>query len=152
MIVWSFKTVRGTMTKVAIAQSSGKGAKAQPQWEVINFLGRGKAESRGIVDLLVIRKNHDEPGGGLNRGDQFDIVIIQVKGGSARDPSAEDVVRLQAVKDKYDAKAVLLSAWKVGSKAVFKELVFGEWIDLEDPTQVFSPARNKIRVKKAVTE
>lgn len=132
-----------TMTKVAIAQSSGKGAKAQPQWEVVNFLGRRKSESRGIVDLLVIRKNHDEPGGVLKRGDLFDMVIIQVKGGSARGPSSDDLVRLRKVQEIYGARAVLLSTWKEGKKATFKELTSKGWAPLEDPAAVFSPARAK---------
>jgi hypothetical protein len=27
-------------------------------WEIVNFTGRQGAESRGIVDLLAIRKDH----------------------------------------------------------------------------------------------
>ena len=46
-----------TMTKVVISQNNGQA----PFWHVINFLGPGKCEPRGIVDLLAIRKNHLVP-------------------------------------------------------------------------------------------
>jgi len=61
------------MTKVVIAQNSGTG----PHWHVVNFLGQGKAEARGIVDLLAIRNSHTESGSPLKRGDLFEVVLIQ---------------------------------------------------------------------------
>ena len=84
-----------TMTKVLISQSSG----SQPAWRVINFLGPNKSEARGIVDLVAIRRNQQAPKAPLKRDDLFEIVLLQVKGGSAKWPSPDDRERLRAVKD-----------------------------------------------------
>jgi len=56
-----------------------------------------KAEARGIVDLMAIRKDHRQDKAGLKRGDLLEMVLIQTKGGSAARPTAEDIVRLAKV-------------------------------------------------------
>ena len=134
-----------TMTKVLISQSSG----SQPTWHVINFLGPNKSEARGIVDLVAIRRNQREIEAPLKRGDLFEIVLLQVKGGSAKWPSAEDRERLRAVKDKYDAKEVLLSEWKQGAKAKLYRLKDDDWVELSDPAEVFCPTAKPAARKKA---
>lgn len=134
-----------TMTKVLISQSSG----SEPAWHVVNFLGPKKSESRGIVDLVAIRRNQRETQAPLKRGDLFEIVLLQVKGGNAKWPSAEDRKRLRVVKDTYGAKEVLLSEWKRGAKAKLYRLDADEWVGLSDPAQVFCPTAKQSSRKKA---
>ncbi|MBA2438741.1 MAG: hypothetical protein H0V52_10420 [Acidimicrobiia bacterium] len=57
-------------------------ARSERAWEIVNFTGRAGRESAGIVDLLAIRKDHTID---LvkHRGDYFEMILIQVKGGSA---------------------------------------------------------------------
>jgi len=80
----------------------------------VDFVGPNRCESRGIVDLLAVRKNHAVQSDVLKRGDILDIVLIQVKGGNARFPTQEDVERLKKVARYHKAKAVVLSEWKRG--------------------------------------
>lgn len=96
------------MTKWLITRNRSNGAK----WHVVNLLGPNKSESRGVVDLLAIRKDHRIQDAKIKRGDLFEIVLIQVKGGGALFPSEEDVVRLKAAAKYHRAKAVVLSEWK----------------------------------------
>jgi hypothetical protein len=79
----------------------------------VSFRGTSGGEWRGIVDVLAIRKDtfrssHEI----LKSGDLFDIVLVQMKGGSARIPSAVEIQRLMAVARRYRAKEIVLSAWK----------------------------------------
>lgn len=134
-----------TMTKVLISQSSG----SQPPWHVINFLGPNKSEARGIVDLVAIRRNQQVPKAPLKRGDLFEIVLLQVKGGSAKWPSSEDRERLRAVRDAYEAKDVLLSEWKQGAKAKLFRLSGDDWVELSDPADVFCPTAKSEARKNA---
>src|SRR5665647_318690 len=85
-----------TMTKVIISRNNKK----PPFWHVINFLGLGKQESGGIIDLLAIRKDHSKTSS-LPKGDGFEIILVQVKGGAARNPSPADIQRMKAVKKLY---------------------------------------------------
>jgi hypothetical protein len=89
-------------------------------WEIVNFTGRQGAESRGIVDLLAIRKNHNASA--FPRGDLFEMILIQVKGGAARWPTLSDMNRLRAVADRYQARDVVLAAHRGGSQPVFYRL------------------------------
>jgi hypothetical protein len=131
-----------TMTKVLISQSSG----SQPAWHIINFLGPKKSEARGIVDLVAIRRNQQLTKAPLKRGDLFEIVLLQVKGGSAKWPSPEDRERLRAVRDTYEAKDILLSEWKRGAKAKLFRLSGDDWVELCDPAVVFCPtAKSDVR-------
>lgn len=97
------------------------GTKYVKRWQFVGFPGPAGGESRGIVDLLAIRRDHGEPPKGtlLCRGDLFEIGLVQIKGGSADWPTAEDVKRLEAVRDYYHAKVVVLASWKKGSEPSF---------------------------------
>jgi hypothetical protein len=47
------------------------------------------------------------------------VVLIQLKGGSARLPGKSDTRRLRAVAGIYNAKAVLLARWRKGAAPRF---------------------------------
>ena len=134
-----------TLTKKLISQSSG----TQPRWHVVNFIGT-KAESRGIVDLLAIRKNHHEtPEAPLKKGDLFEVVLLQVKGGKSKWPTAKDRERLRLVKAQHQAKEILLSEWKKGKKPTLFRLNGDAWDKLIDAAEVFSPDRKPMSKKQA---
>lgn len=86
---------------------------AKTKWRFVEFGGTTGSESRGIVDILAIRKDHN-PKEGLKRGDCFEIVLIQSKGGSSRRPKEEEVQRLSVVGQRYGAKAVVLGRVEEG--------------------------------------
>jgi hypothetical protein len=44
-------------------------------------------------------------------GTFFEIILIQIKGGGARRPKAEDIKRLGAVVKQYSARDVVLAEW-----------------------------------------
>ena len=117
-----------TMTKWRIAFEVGgrrlgsSTVKAKRRWQLVGFPGPAGRESAGIVDLIAIRKDHGTPDAGFERGDLFEIILIQVKGGSAPRPSPEDVNRLWAVAERYRAKAVMLAEWKKGGELTFSTL------------------------------
>lgn len=72
--------------------------------------------------MIAIRKNHapcELPG---KRGDVFEIVLIQVKGGSSSFPSTDEIKRLRHVGRTYRAKSILLGQWKRGSQVRFFRL------------------------------
>jgi len=120
-----------TMTKWLIAYTQNRGSK----WNLVEF-GGAKAESRGIVDIMAIRKNHREAPPGLKRGDLFDIVLIQTKGGSAPRPTAGDIDRLAKVAKHYKAKSVVLGEWQKGKKLDLYELRRKKWVPVT-PHEVF---------------
>jgi len=120
------------MTKWLITKNYKRGAK----WQVINFLGDGKSESRGIVDLLAIRKNHRKQNTKIKRGDLFEIVLIQVKGGSASLPTTEEVKRLKVVAEYHRAKTIVLSEWKPKKLLRFYPLKENRWIETK-PNKIF---------------
>jgi hypothetical protein len=99
------------------------------RWKFVSFRGANKGEWRGVVDLLAIRKNSKQPSGELlKRGDLFDIVLIQIKGGSAPGPTREDCLRLREVKRLYRAKAVVQFQWRKGESSKFFVLGWGlQW-------------------------
>ena len=97
-----------TMTKWQITKSRGTGAK----WNVVEFGGKTKSEARGIVDMMAIRKNHRHDNPDMKRGDIFEIILIQTKGGSALRPKQNDISRLSKVAEHHKAKAVVLSEWR----------------------------------------
>ena len=109
-----------TMTRWSIRHSTGgkrAGTKSVKLWHVVGFPGPGGGESRGIVDLVAIRRDHSTPTSRVLRpGDLFDIVLIQVKGGSAPWPSPRDLKRLGTVRKRYGARAVVLAEWKKGKE------------------------------------
>ena len=85
------------------------------RWEFVSFRGKGKGEWRGVVDVVASRKYTAQPkNSALKRGDLFEIILVQVKGGSARPPTREDRIRLREVARQYSARAVVLFEWKKG--------------------------------------
>jgi hypothetical protein len=103
-----------TMTKWLISRNKGR-----TTWQIVSFRGPHGFESRGIVDLLAVRKDHGPPKKGFKRGDLLEIVIIQVKGGSAAWPSTDDILRLRNVGRRFKAKYVVLAVWKKGKQPTF---------------------------------
>jgi len=121
-----------TMTKWLISRRHKNGAK----WHVVNFVGSNNAESRGIVDLLAIRKNHRTNNSKIKRGDLFEVVLIQVKGGCAPFPTGEDIARLKQVSKYHRAKAVVLSEWKPKKRLQLYLLKQKKWIEIK-PNELF---------------
>ena len=102
-------------------------AKVAKRWRFVSFRGNGGGEWCGVVDVLAIRKdtsrsNHRV----LKSGDLFEMVLVQMKGGSAGSPEAADIHRLRAVKRRYRAEAIVLFAWKRGVSSHFFKLGRGE--------------------------
>jgi hypothetical protein len=130
-----------TMTKVRIRQAVTK--TPFPRWHFLTFAGPDGGESRGVVDLIAIRKDHSTPHDGLKRGDAFQIILIQVKGGYAARPTVEDGKRLRIVGRQHGACGVLLASWKKGKAARFfslrKKTANGlvDWTELSDLSTVF---------------
>jgi hypothetical protein len=123
---------------VARARQTGKMAntlmKALAQryayrWQFIDFRGPGGQESRGIVDILAIRKSSKKPfPEGLKSLDAFDIILIQVKGGSGKKldrPTQHDIERLKIVGERYHAQAIVLFEWN-------KTLSVTRFLELDD--------------------
>lgn len=127
-----------TMAKVRIRR-----ALARTRWQLVSFYGAAGGESVGVVDLVAIRKDHGKPLPGTKRGDNFQIILIQVKGGSAPMPTVEDGNRLRAVARHHRASGVLLAAWTKGKAARFFRLrqryAVGsrDWIEVEDLNSIF---------------
>jgi len=121
-----------TMTKWLISRNRKGGVK----WHVVNFVGSHNAESRGIVDLLAIRKNHRTYNEKIKRGDSFEIILLQVKGGSAPFPTKEDIARLKEVSKYHHAKAIVLSEWKPKKKLQLYMLKQNRWIETK-PNEIF---------------
>jgi hypothetical protein len=97
----------------------------------------------GVEDLIAIRKDHGKPLVGTKRGDGLQIILIQVKGGRAAMPTAEDGHRLRAVARHHRARQVLLATWTKGKAARFFQLrkrpaeALGDWIAVEDLNSIF---------------
>ena len=85
------------------------------RWRFVSFRGGSHGEWRGIVDVVAIRKDAAPPADRtLKRGDLFEIVLVQIKGGSSRLPSESDRRRLRAVARIYRAKEIVLFQWRRG--------------------------------------
>ena len=121
-----------TMTKWLITKNCKNGAK----WHVVNFIGSANAESRGVVDLVAIRKDHHSQNFEIKIGDLFDIVLIQVKGGCASFPTSDDIARLKKVAKHHRAKAVVLSIWKPRKSPQLYFLKRNKWIEA-NPNEIF---------------
>jgi hypothetical protein len=93
------------------------------RWKFVSFRGAAGGEWRGVVDMLAIRKATAAPNrSDLKAGDLFEIVLIQMKGGSARKPGMEERRRLDLVAQEYSAKAVILFEWDRGKVTRFSKL------------------------------
>jgi hypothetical protein len=86
------------------------------------LLRQSRRRIGGLVGLLAVRKDHGKPTAGVKRGDALQLILIQVKGGTAARPTAEDAARLRAVARRHHARHVLLAKWKRGSAARFYRL------------------------------
>src|SRR5436190_20702392 len=93
-----------TMVKVRIREVASR-----TRWQLVTFYGKSGGESVGVVDMLAVRKNHGAPAGMIRRGDALQIILIQVKGGSAARPTLEDATRLRRVAKRHGACHVLLA-------------------------------------------
>jgi hypothetical protein len=120
------------MTKWLITFTRQRGAK----WNLVEFGGQTGSESRGIVDLIAIRKNHKTQQSGLKQGDLFDIILIQVKGGAAKKPSISDIERLEQVAAYHRAHAIVLADWQKGQSPVFYRLEKSIW-QVVHPSEIF---------------
>jgi hypothetical protein len=133
-----FRTERWavTMTKVRIRQIVSR-----TRWQLVTFYGKSGRESAGIVDMLAIRKDHSAPTGAMRRGDALQIILIQVKGGSAARPTADDARRLRAVAKRHGACDILLATWKKGAQARFYQLprlsAGDGWVEDPDLDSIF---------------
>lgn len=67
--------------------------KDKKHWQIVSFEGPKGGESTGIVDRLAIRKNHKLSTKSLKRGDLFEIILIQVKGGASKWPTKDEIHR-----------------------------------------------------------
>ena len=121
-----------TMTKWLIRRSNPIGAK----WKFIEFGGITGSESYGIVDILAIRKNHKLNGKKIKRGDLFEIILIQTKGGRSKFPSKSDIKRMISVAKYHNARDIVLAEWKLKEKLQLHRLVGSAW-QLCRPTDVF---------------
>ena len=72
--------------------------------------------------MFAIRKDHGKPFPGTNRGDTFQIILIQVKGGHAAMPTNDDCDRLRRVAKRHSASGILLATWQKGKSAKFFSL------------------------------
>jgi hypothetical protein len=124
------------MAKVRIRQ-----VVSRTRWQLVTFYGKSGGESVGVVDMLAIRKDHSKPMGAAKRGDALQIILIQVKGGTAAIPTAEDAMRLRAVATRHGACDVLLATWRKGTQARFFRLrrasAGDAWAEVTDLDSVF---------------
>jgi len=119
-----------TMTKWLISMSTSR----KSRWRFVEFGGPTGAESRGIVDFLAIRKDHGFESQSVLRGDLFEIVLFQTKGGSARMPTKKDRDRLRAVKRHHRARDVLLAVRNRGVKPSLYKLMRDRWEPVDAKT------------------
>jgi len=101
------------------------------RWRFVSFRGTAGGEWRGIVDVLAIRKDTSRSDHALLKsGDLFDIVLVQMKGGSAKGPSVGDIDRLRTVAKHYRTKEIVLFSWNRGRRTKFQKLGRGaKWMD-----------------------
>lgn len=103
---------RDKWTEILFRALSNRVAK---RWRFVSFRGAKGGEWCGIVDIIAIRKDtaksYDEV---LRKGDLFEIILVQLKGGSADMPTHDDIQRLKAVAGRYHATKVVLFEWRQG--------------------------------------
>jgi len=80
-------------------------------------MATGRAcDARGDLGLWMGQPYGEKMGVAAARGDLFEIILIQVKGGTAKFPSPEDIARLVYVKEHHRADKVVLTEWKRGER------------------------------------
>ena len=106
-----------TLAKAHLVRESNKHG---GRWQWVDFPGPNGRESAGIVDIVAIRKRWEVPAepefAQLKHLDLFDIMLIQVKGGSAKMPTKDDIARMEQVADHYGACKILLYQWNEKNK------------------------------------
>jgi len=114
------------------------GTRTGRRWRFASFRGKNRAEWRGAVDVIAIRKRTSQPADAIfKRGDLFDIILIQVKGGAARGPSGDDCARLRKIAAYYHAKDVAQFQWKKAKSSQFFRLKRRpQWVEVE-PADLF---------------
>jgi hypothetical protein len=122
-------------TEILFKALSSRHAK---RWRFASFRGAGGGEWRGVVDVLAVRKDTSKSEHQiLKSGDLFEMILVQMKGGSAGRPKERDLLRLQAVKRRYQARDIVLFCWnkrKKGKKrkkegtCSFERLAGGKWV------------------------
>jgi hypothetical protein len=119
-------------------------ARVADRWRLVSFRGKNGGEWCGIVDVIAIRKNTSKTSHELLKsGDLFDIVLVQMKGGSASMPNTDDKERLRAVATHYGAKEIVLFEWKRGKRSAFSRLTSkGTW-DPSSARNIFGPLQRK---------
>jgi hypothetical protein len=90
--------------------------------QLVTFNGPSGAESTGIVDLLAVRKNHREAPRGMKRGYALQIILVQVKGGTAGRPTAEDAQRMRATARSVRAQFAVLADGRRGARSSSTDL------------------------------
>ena len=125
-----------TMAKVRIQRVASR-----TRWQLVTFYGKSDAESVGVVDMLAIRKDHSASLGAMRCGDALQIILIQIKGGTAARPTPEDATRMRAVAKKHGACDVLEATWKKGTEARFFRLrratAIEPWTEITNLDSVF---------------
>jgi hypothetical protein len=99
---------------------------AKTRWRFEAFRGPGGRPPAGIVDAIAMRKDHRKAKGG-SRGDRFQFILVQMKGGNAPRPTDKDKERLRRAKAYYAAKEVVLFEWRPNKGAQFSVLNGSEW-------------------------
>ena len=98
------------------------------RWRFVSFRGSKNREFCGVVDVMAIRKDTSKSDHEiLKMGDLFEIILVQMKGGSAPLPTDGDRARLRAVAKHYDAKKVVLFEWQRREGCTFSILNGDEW-------------------------
>ena len=108
-------------TKLRILQIDNKNGVRRTRF--VEFVGAKGGESNGIVDLLAVKKNHDQEktkNMGCNVNDLLDIIHIQVKGGDSPPPTPDDKRRMKIVSKYYKCRETLLSEWNPARYSVVK--------------------------------
>jgi len=77
------------------------------------FSRNKRCEWCGIVDIIAIRKDTAKSDHEIIKsGDLFEIILVQMKGGSADMPGPAEIERLKAVAARYHTKEVVLFEWR----------------------------------------
>jgi hypothetical protein len=98
------------------------------RWQFASFRGVNGGEWCGVVDVLAVRKNTSPPDDPrLKRGDMFEFILVQMKGGSAGRPSDRDIDRLRLVQRRYRARDIVLFEWNKGRWSRFWTLQGKRW-------------------------
>ena len=104
-----------TMVKVRVRQ-----VVSRTRWQLVTFYGKSGGESVGVVDMLAIRKDHSEPLSPCRRGDALQIILIQVKGGSAAWPTLADAASCaQSQRDTVRVRCFLRRGRREGCRISF---------------------------------